>query len=125
MLILALPLPAQKRMATAVKAAVLEVEEMSKARPLLRGPFKKIKAETMTIRALKSTDGGSGGGMPPAIRDMLSQLDPETMGEAAGDVVDGIAAAVEEGENCKCDRRALALLRAIVQTAVETAVGFI
>ena len=127
MMILALPIAAQKRIATAAKAAVIEVEKLSAARPLLRGPFKKNRAEVMVIRALKAPEegGGVGGGMPPGVREMLSQLDPEKVGEAAGEVVEGIAAAVEENENCKCDRRALALLRAIVQTAVETAVGFI
>lgn len=125
MLILSLPLPAQKRIALAARSAVLEVEALSAVRPMLRGPAKKRRAENLVLEALKAEGGESGGGMPPAIRDMLSQLDPEAVGDAAGDVVEGIAAIVEEGEDCKCDRRALALLRAIIQTAVETAVGFI
>lgn len=124
---LALPRSARLRVAAAARASVLEVEALAESRPVpMPGPAKFKRAEALTIRKLKGEDGdGIGGGMPPGIREMLDQLDEKKLGEAAGDAVDTVADIVEEAEGCRCDRRALALLRAIVQASVETAVGFI
>jgi len=121
-----LPKPARMRIAAAARAAVLEVEALAGSRPM-SSSVKFDRAEVLTIRKLKERDAGDGvgGGMPPAIRDMLEQLDAEALGDAAGDAVDAVASIVEDAEGCRCDRRALALLRAIVQASVETAVGFL